>query len=92
VILEIIRNYTREAGVRDLERQIEKVFRVIARDYLEGKEVKEISVENLDYYLGACRYKEYTEQIIKQAQEKGTAIGLAYTSVGGSIMLIECRY
>jgi ATP-dependent Lon protease len=87
-ILYTIRHYTREAGVRSLERVIAKVCRKIAREVvLNGKEFsKVINNEVLHQYLGPIKYKY---GIKEQANEVGLANGLAWTEVGGDILNIE---
>jgi ATP-dependent Lon protease len=85
---EIVRRYTREAGVRNMEREISSVFRKIARRVvLEGKDFHEtISADNLNNYLGIPRYRKSRQEEIN---EIGTATGLAWTEVGGEILPIE---
>ncbi len=83
----IIRSYTREAGVRGLERQIETICRKAAMEYLENqKSIIRITVRNLERYLGR-------RKIRVQAANKNGAVGivrgLAWTSVGGDTLQIE---
>lgn len=93
MIYFLIRHYTREAGVRSLERTIGKVCRKLACELVEKiKEedravfVKEITPEVLKNYLGAVKYKDNEKE---KQNEIGLANGLAWTSVGGDVMPIE---
>ena len=84
---EIINHYTRESGVRNLEREIATVCRKSALEMLEeGK--KEISVEkdNVEKYLGAIKYRDDT---LDKKDEVGSVTGLAWTPVGGTILTID---
>ncbi len=88
-ILKIIREYTREAGVRNLERQLAKIFRKIAREIVEsgGKKKKfRIGVKDVSRYLGVPRY-DYTKAA--KNPEVGLVNGLAWTPYGGDILNIE---
>ncbi len=85
---EIIDHYTREAGVRELERQIAAVVRGMAVKVAEG-EVTSRVVENEDdvqEFLGAPKY---TSEVAERTSESGVATGLAWTRVGGEILFIE---
>ncbi len=85
---EIIDHYTREAGVRSLERQIAGVIRGVAVKVAEG-EIQKRRVDNEDdlhEFLGALRY---TSEVAERTAETGVATGLAWTSVGGEILFIE---
>jgi ATP-dependent Lon protease len=84
----VIRSYTREAGVRSMEREISSVFRKIARKVvLEGKAYSaEVTDDNLSTYLGVPRYRASRQE---ERNEIGTATGLAWTEVGGEILPIE---
>src|SRR5580700_11127068 len=85
---EIIDHYTREAGVRSLERQIAGVIRGVAVKVAEG-EVQRRRVDNEDdlhEFLGAAKY---TSEVAERTAESGVATGLAWTSVGGEILFIE---
>lgn len=86
-IKEIIRNYTREAGLRNLEREIATVIRKVAKDIVEGL-IKEdqISPDKISKYLGAIRF---FSEIAERTQRPGVATGLAWTPVGGEILFIE---
>src|SRR6516162_9610263 len=87
-IEEIIDHYTREAGVRSLERQIAGVIRGVAVKVAEG-ELQKRRVDNEDdlhEFLGAPKY---TSEVAERTAETGVATGLAWTSVGGEILFIE---
>ncbi len=82
-----IRRYTREAGVRELERQIATVFRKIAREIVENK-IKGKNIKNTDLakYLGPYKY---SDQMIEEKDTIGISTGLAWTQAGGDILFIE---
>ncbi len=84
---KIIHNYTREAGVRNLERRIGEIFRKAARDFLENKK-EEICVteSNLEKYLGK---EKITFEEANEEDQVGVVRGLAWTSVGGDTLQIE---
>ena len=84
---EIIRTYTREAGVRSLEREIGKLARK-AVTMIVKKEAKTVAVtlDNLDDYLGV---KKYRYGLVEDDHQVGVVTGLAYTSVGGDLLHIE---
>lgn len=85
----IIRQYTREAGVRNLEREIGAICRKLATLITESKPIKsEIDAENVHKYLGRARFIE-TEEILRRTAVPGVATGLAWTAVGGEILFIE---
>ncbi len=84
---DIIRKYTREAGVRNLEREIATIFRKIARSIVEGKKKKQIITTSLlTKYLGPIKYTPY---LAEKKDEIGMATGLAWTEAGGDILFIE---
>lgn len=86
-ILEIIRRYTKESGVRGLEREISKLARKSVKEIVSNKAEKiSITKENLDDYLGVKKYKfgEIEDQDIV-----GVVTGLAWTEVGGELLSIE---
>jgi ATP-dependent Lon protease len=87
-ILQIIRYYTREAGVRSLEREIASVCRKIARQVVKhpGKERIVVTPQAVRRYLGPTRYR-YGEA--EEKQQVGVATGLAWTEFGGELLLIE---
>lgn len=84
----IIQAYTREAGVRNLEREIAAICRKAARKMLEKKSLKSITVTPalVREYLGPERYKDLE---LHEASEIGVATGLAWTEVGGELLPIE---
>ncbi len=85
----IVRRYTREAGVRNLEREIGTVCRKAARRYAEGKEpVTEITTAIVEESLGAPRHRPDTE-VAERTRRPGVAVGLAWTPVGGDVLFIE---
>ena len=86
VIYEIIRSYTREAGVRDLERKIGRIMRKAARAIIEGQEKLEVRPEDLEELLGMAPYSEEEKATKPQV---GIVRGLAWTSVGGDTLSIE---
>ncbi len=85
---ELIRRYTREAGVRNLEREISTICRKVARKVVvEGKEWSAaVTHESVSEYLGIPRYRASRQE---ERNEIGTATGLAWTEVGGEILPIE---
>ena len=88
----IIRNHTREAGVRNLERRIADVCRGVAVKVAEGLDKPDeivhhkISLDNLDDYLGPERYQY---EVAQRTSQPGVATGLAWTPAGGDILFIE---
>ncbi len=87
VVKVIIREYTYEAGVRNLEREIGQICRKLTRRLAENKTIpKTITRQSLPKYLGPPRY---TEQKAEKEDEVGVATGIAYTEAGGDIMPIE---
>jgi ATP-dependent Lon protease len=84
----IIQRYTREAGVRNLEREIASICRKIARKVVvEGKQFsQEITASKVTEYLGVPRFRP---TLAEEKNEVGVATGLAWTEVGGEILVIE---
>ncbi len=87
-VLDIVRHYTREAGVRNLEREISKICRKVVKSLLMRSREKSIRVtpKSLEKYLGVRRYR------FGKAEEKaqvGQVTGLAWTEVGGELLTIE---
>lgn len=87
-ILEIVRRYTREAGVRNLERNIASICRKIARDRLKKNEMKSyrLSDRSVNSYLGIPKYRFGK---VEEKDEIGLTTGLAWTEVGGELLQIE---
>ena len=84
---EIIRTYTREAGVRSLEREIGKLARkAVTMIVKKEAETVAVTLENLDDYLGV---KKYRYGLVEDDHQVGVVTGLAYTSVGGDLLHIE---
>ena len=87
-ILKMIDEYTREAGLRNLEREIARVCRKVAREVAEGKRGQTRATATvLQRYLGAPKFLPDPEQ---ETDEVGVATGLAWTQTGGDIIYIEC--
>jgi ATP-dependent Lon protease len=85
----IVRRYTREAGVRSLEREIGTICRKQARKIAEGtREKVEVTPELVETHLGAPRYRTDTE-VAERTERAGVAVGLAWTPVGGDVLFIE---
>ena len=84
----LIRGYTREAGVRSLEREIAKVCRKATRDFAEGStETVTVNAAQVEKYLGAPRF-EY-EEVAERTEQPGVVTGLVWTPVGGDVVFIE---
>ena len=84
---ELIRSYTREAGVRNLEREVANVLRKVARNLVETKEEKvKITKKKVGEYLGAPRF--YSE-LAERSTKPGVVTGLAWTAAGGDILFVE---
>jgi ATP-dependent Lon protease len=84
----IVRGYTREAGVRNLEREIGAICRKIARRQAEGQAAPlEVTRAVVEEMLGAPRHLE--EEMKDRTREPGVAIGLAWTPVGGDVLFVE---
>ncbi len=86
VISEIIQGYTREAGVRDLERNIQKLCSKYARVFVERNESTQFNMENIHEHLGPRKIP--SENFIKM-DRVGVCNGLAWTPYGGEILLVE---
>ncbi len=87
VIEKIIQDYTRESGVRELDRMLASVMRKQAREFIEkGKLKASVTSKDIEKFLGKPRY---SNEIYKTANMPGVAVGLAYTYVGGDILFIE---
>ncbi len=87
-IVGVIRNYTREAGVRNLEREIANISRKVARKVVEeGRDLKiVVRQDDLREYLGVIKFRDTKAE---EENEVGLATGLAWTEVGGQILSIE---
>ncbi len=87
-ILEIIRRYTREAGVRSLQREISKICRKLVKQIVQNKPISKVIVtpENLEEYLGVYHYQY---GIAEESDRVGQVTGLAWTEVGGELLTIE---
>jgi ATP-dependent Lon protease len=86
-LVTVIRHYTREAGLRNLEREIGSLCRKVARRITEGKtEPVTIDAEKVHEFLGAERY---FSELAERTQEPGVAVGLVWTPMGGDIIFIE---
>lgn len=97
-IMEIIRSYTREAGVRNLEREVSKICRKVVREVMELElknkaegqesvdELVTVTAENIDDYLGVPRHRHGRAE---KENKIGQVTGLAWTSVGGELLTIE---
>jgi ATP-dependent Lon protease len=87
----ISRHYTREAGVRNLEREIATICRKQARKIAEGSTEKlQVVEENIPNFLGVPRYRPEAE-IVDRTRQPGVAIGLAWTPTGGDILFVEAN-
>ena len=89
-ILEIIRYYTREAGVRNLERELGNVCRKVARKVIKSgaKHKEDITAQNIIDFLGVPRFRDSE---VHEKSEIGLVTGLAWTEVGGSILTTEVQ-
>jgi len=87
-ILEIIRRYTREAGVRNLQREVSKICRKLVKQILQDKPTEKLHVtaENLEDYLGVYHYQY---GVAEETDQVGQVTGLAWTEVGGELLTIE---
>ncbi|MDW7683343.1 MAG: endopeptidase La [Bacillota bacterium] len=84
---KIIRQYTREAGVRNLERQLASICRKTAKEVVRDKKTRSgVTVQNLDKYLGIPRFRY---GMAEKEDEVGVATGLAWTEAGGDTLVIE---
>lgn len=86
VLRAIISRYTREAGVRALERELSSLARKFARRLATGKKTLPVTLSNLSTFLGPAKY---SETMAEKRHPVGMATGLAWTSVGGDILFIE---
>jgi ATP-dependent Lon protease len=88
-LLDIVRYYTREAGVRSLEREISKICRKVVKTLLLKKRTSKLIVndKNLDKFLGV---RKYSYGVAEKENQVGQVTGLAWTEVGGELLTIEC--
>ncbi len=87
-IIRMIRRYTREAGVRELERQISKVFRKVARKVVTGESTEQLEIDGKQVrkFLGVPKFRHG----MKEEEDKiGIATGLAWTEFGGELLIVE---
>jgi ATP-dependent Lon protease len=86
-IKELIRSYTREAGVRNLEREVANVLRKVARELIESKTEKfRITKKQVSEHLGAPRFHS---ELAERTTKPGVVTGLAWTAAGGDILFVE---
>ena len=91
-VLELIRHYTRESGVRNLEREIGSICRKVAHKVVQSQKKKDsrvsvdVSTKKVHHFLGAHKYRT---QRATETSEVGLATGLAWTEVGGEVLLTE---
>ncbi len=87
----LIRHYTREAGVRNVEREIATLCRKQARKIAEGSTEKiVITPENIPDFLGVQRFRLDTE-VVERTRQPGVAVGLAWTPTGGDVLFVEAN-
>jgi len=86
-LIEVIRRYTREAGVRNLERELAKLCRKVLTEIVKGEHATvEVTQEALEHYLGVPRYKY---GLAEEDDQVGVVTGLAYNAAGGDLLHIE---
>ena len=86
-ILTVIQDYTRESGVRNLEREIGTICRKTAKSIAQDEESKSLlTAEHISEYLGA---EKFHSEVAERVNESGVAIGLAWTQTGGEIIFVE---
>jgi ATP-dependent Lon protease len=84
----LVRGYTREAGVRNLEREVAAITRKATREFAEGREEPlRVTVEQIRKYLGAPRFE--FEEVKDRTAYPGVSIGLAWTQFGGDVLFVE---
>ncbi len=88
ILSDVIRNHTREAGVRDLERQLASIMRKVTRKLVESPSSRQIVITKdlIHKYLGPIKY---SHQVAEMKDEVGVVTGLGWTPVGGEILSIE---
>ncbi len=86
-VVSVVRDYTKEAGLRNLEREIGAICRKVAREVAEGRtDPIEIDADVVRGYLGP---EKFTSELADRAHQPGVAIGLAWTPYGGEVLFIE---
>ena len=87
-ILHLIRHYTHEAGVRNLEREIANIYRKVARKLVAEKTIDKVNImpSNISDYLGVIKFRD---TLAEKKNEVGLAVGLAWTEVGGQVLSTE---
>jgi ATP-dependent Lon protease len=87
-ILHLIRHYTHEAGVRNLEREIANICRKVARKLVTEKTLDQVNIipSNISDYLGVIKFRD---TLAEKKNEVGLAVGLAWTEVGGQVLSTE---
>ena len=86
-LMEVIRHYTKEAGVRNLEREIGAICRAVAMEFAEGRtEPVKVRLRDVEKFLGPPKF---LPEVAERVKVPGVAIGLAWTPVGGEILFIE---
>ena len=86
---EVIQGYTREAGVRNLERSIGKICRKLAARVAAGRASEQTIIDLADVVVYLGKREVYSEEIVERTEMAGVAIGLAWTATGGDIMFFE---
>ncbi len=86
VLADLISNYTRESGVRELERIIKKLCSKAARSLVEGGAIAFFDRSNLEHYLGP---RKFIDEVVERKDEVGISNGLAWTSYGGEMVRVE---
>jgi len=87
VLRKVIEEYTRESGVRELDRQLASLMRSQAKEFaMKGKLKPTLTANDIERILGKSRY---SNELYKTANMPGVSVGLAWTSVGGDILFIE---
>jgi len=88
VIDVVIRDYTREAGVRNLERELGTICRKVAREFAEGRAKRKVTVTPAKARAMLGR-RRYFSEVRRRLKEPGVATGLAWTPVGGDVLFVE---
>ncbi len=90
-LAHVIRHYTREAGVRNLEREIATLCRKQARKVAEGSTEKlTLGSKQVEEFLGVPRFRQETE-VVDRTRKPGVAVGLAWTPTGGDVLFVEAN-